>query len=168
MSRREGVTESAPYGRGLSAQEAAEALASVDTATASPGNVAGSWWYGPVAALAVAAGVVVVGSQLTHAGRPGAVWTGALLIWAVALLLMRTRSHATGVRLPLSAHLRRGNLVNVALQLAAAGAAWALCALLGAGGAVTTAVVAVVTGLGVWARVVAYNRRTRRGLQGRA
>ncbi|MEU9092762.1 hypothetical protein ACIOEW_19160 [Streptomyces sp. NPDC087901] len=164
MSMHEGAT-SAPHDQEMSARAAVQALASVESAKALPGKVACPWWYGPLAALAVAAGVVVVGNGLTHTSRPGPVWAGAVVIWAVSLLLMRTRTHATGVRLPLSARFRRGNLVEVLVQLVAAGAAWAVCALLGAGGGVTTAVVAVVVGLGTWGRVAARGGRTRRGIQ---
>lgn len=168
MSTHERATESAPHDQELSARAAVHALASVESARALPGQVASPWWYGPLAALAVAAGVVVVGNGLTHASRPGPVWAGAVAIWVVFLLLMRTRTYATGVRLPLSACFRRANLVEVLVQLAAAGAAWAVCTLLGAGGGAGTAVVAVVAGLGTWGRVVARGGRIRRGLQARA
>ncbi|MEE4495618.1 hypothetical protein [Streptomyces sp. BE230] len=168
MSTHERATESAPHDQGLSAPAAIQALAAVESARALPGKVTAPWWYGPLAALAVAAGVVVVGNGLTHASRPGPVWAGAVLIWVVFLLLMRTRTYATGVRLPLAARFRRGNLVEVLVQLAAAGAAWTVCALLGAGGGVITAVVAVVVGLGTWGRVVARDGRIRRGLRARA
>ncbi|WNI26366.1 hypothetical protein [Streptomyces sp. ITFR-16] len=168
MPRNESVTESAPQDQGMSAQAAIRALASVETARKGPGRVAYPWWYGPLAALAVAAAVVVVGVRLTGADHPGRVWAGAAVVWGIALLLMRTRSRATGVRLRFSAHFRRVGAAHLLVHLAATGAAWALCALLGAGGTLTTAVVALVAGLGAWARVAARNSRIRRGLGGHA
>lgn len=168
MSRNESATESAPRDQGMSAQAAIRALAAVETARTSPGRVAYPWWYGPLAALAVAAAVVVAGARPAGLDHPGRVWAGAAVVWALALLLMRTRKHATGVRLPLSAHVRRVGLAQILPLLAAIGAAWALCALLGVGGARTTAAVALVAGLGTWGRVAVRNSRIRRGLQGHA
>lgn len=168
MSRNESVTESAPQDQGMSAQAAIRALASVETARRGPGRVAYPWWYGPVAALAVATPVVVAGARLADADHPGRVWTGAVVVWVLALLVLRARRRATGVRLRFSDRFRRVGLTHLLVHLAAIGAAWVLCALLGAGGTVATAVVALVAGLGAWVRVAARNGRIRRGLQGHA
>ncbi|MCX5138409.1 MULTISPECIES: hypothetical protein [unclassified Streptomyces] len=167
MPAHEGATESVPHDLEPSARAAARALGSVDTARAAPAEVPRPWWYGLMAALSGAAGVVVIGSGVTHADHPALVWAGAVVVWGLSLLLMRTRTLATGVRLPLAARFRRGRGAGVLAQLAAAGAAWAVCLLSGADGGVTTVAVAVVVGLSTWGRCVAHNSRARRGIRGR-
>ncbi|HEY9330915.1 MAG TPA: hypothetical protein VIS09_22170 [Streptomyces sp.] len=168
MSKSESATDADPLDQGMSAEAAIRALASVQEARTFPGRVARPWWYGPLAAVVVAVAVVATGVQLTGAGHPGRVWAGGAAIWALALLLMRTRARATGVRLSYSAYFRRVGLAHAFVQLAAIAVAWALCALVGAGGPATTAVVALVAGLGTWGRVAVHNNRIRRGLQGHA
>ncbi|MFC1437487.1 hypothetical protein ABUW04_04390 [Streptacidiphilus sp. N1-10] len=115
-------------------------------------------WYGPLVAVLLAVDTAVLGTALTH---PRWMPLPPLVSTLVLVLVLRMRTQATGVRLPLASRITPWSLAVALGIVAAAGVVWALCALLGATAPVTTAVVSVVVGLGTWAKCLWSNARLR-------
>ncbi|MFJ2134179.1 hypothetical protein ACIOMQ_25465 [Streptomyces sp. NPDC087845] len=151
----------------LSGDLAADALRDIDAARELARLRAGLTpaWYGPAVAAAL---IVPALGEAWMEGRGGWAALLSLLIslvgLAVVLLLVQAARRRAGIRVALSARLRRA-AAPLLLLPATAVAAYGLCRQFGADPALTRIVVFAALGLGAWAVFANRNRSIRKKLR---